>query len=267
MQIEECFQVLEVPVTASPDEVRKSYRVLVNVWHPDRFAGNETLRVEAERKLARINEAFRTLEAAGFPQARSQEAASVTVASTETVNTEPIAPPVRRTIWVTSVIVLSVLFWLALADKSAGERLFASVFAGFIAGSAFSTALFHIVWSLKSRPRTWIVMTGTLVVSVALLLDKDPSLAPVLFVLGFLGALLLVFVLFYVRSRPTQSEQTRIWNRLVMFGFLVMLGAAGLFMFLSRPALAIAVSWLYWFGWTWISWLVAGRLALRNANV
>jgi hypothetical protein len=110
-------------------------------------------------------------------------------------------------------------------------------------------------------------MIGALVVSVALLLDRDPSLGPILFVLGFLGTLLLVFVLFYIRSRPTQSEQTRIWNRLVMLGFLVMLGAAGLFLFLSRPALAIAVSWLYWFGWTWISWLIAGRLALRKASV
>jgi DnaJ-class molecular chaperone len=66
MQIEECYQILETPATASPDEIRKSYRTLVNVWHPDRFVGNEPLRMGAQRKLARINEAFGVLEAAGL---------------------------------------------------------------------------------------------------------------------------------------------------------------------------------------------------------
>jgi hypothetical protein len=38
----------------------------LNVWHPDRFVGNEPLRMGAQQKLARINEAFGVLEAAGL---------------------------------------------------------------------------------------------------------------------------------------------------------------------------------------------------------
>lgn len=79
MQIEECFRILDVSPTASSDEIRKAYRTLVNVWHPDRFAGNEALRAEAGRKLTSINEAFSTLEAAGFPQGSLRQQASTEV--------------------------------------------------------------------------------------------------------------------------------------------------------------------------------------------
>lgn len=126
--------------------------------------------------------------------------------------------------------------------------------------------VFHVVWSVKARPRTWVILIGASAIVTAWLLDKDPSLGSVLLVVGFLGALLLVFVLFYARSRPSQSLRARIWNRLVGFGFLVMLGVAATLAFLSLPTMAILVSWLYWFGWTWISWLIAGRLALRRAK-
>lgn len=173
MQIDECFRILDVPPTASADEIRKSYRTLVNVWHPDRFVRNETLRAEAERKLALINQAFSTLEAAGFPQGRVQQAAATPVISNDGATTKPVSRPVQTTIWATSVVVWIFFFWFALKDKTLTERLFASVFAGLIAGSALSTMVFHIVWSVKARPRTWIIMIGTSAVVVAWLLDRD----------------------------------------------------------------------------------------------
>lgn len=166
MQIDECFRILDVPASASPDEIRNSYRTLVNVWHPDRFLGNEALRAEAERKLTLINQAFSTLEAAGFPQGDVQQAAAIPVASSDGGPAGPISRPVQTTIWGTSVVVLSFLFWLGLKDKPLTERLLTGVFAGFIAGSALSTMLFHVVWSVKTRPRTWIIMLGTSAVTV-----------------------------------------------------------------------------------------------------
>jgi len=64
----ELYRVLELTPGASPDEVRAAWRDLVQVWHPDRFQGNERLRARAEARLKQINEAYekiRELEAAG----------------------------------------------------------------------------------------------------------------------------------------------------------------------------------------------------------
>jgi hypothetical protein len=265
MQIEECFRTLDVSPTSSGDEIRKAYRTLVSVWHPDRFVGNPSLRTEAERKLASINEAFDTLEAAGFPHSNLGHQ-SAQAASDSTLPSEPISRQVQRTIWGTSVVVLAFLFWLASEDKSLVERAVGTAFAALVAGSAFSTMVFHLVWSVKARPRTWVISIGASAIVAAWLLDKDPSLTPVVLLVGSLGGLLSIFLLFYARSRPTQSLQTQIWNRLVGFGFAVMLFVAAILVFFSLPTWAIAVSCLYWFGWTWLSWMIAGRLALHQAR-
>ena len=265
MEFDECFGVLEVPPTASADEVRKSYRTLVSVWHPDRFTGNQALRAEAERKLKAINEAFETLEAAGFPQAQ----AAPRVRPDDHIEAgaaEPISRGVQHTLRLTTIAVLALVFWLGLSGKSLPERAFGSIFAAFLLGSAFSQMVLHVVWSFKARPQTWIVLLGASAAMTVGLSDRDPSLGPVLGVVGFLGGLLLVFILFYVRTRPSQSLRTRIWNRLVGFGFVAMLVVAGISLIFSLPVLAIAVSWIYWFGWTWISWLIAGRLAVQHSN-
>ncbi|MFN8388742.1 MAG: DnaJ domain-containing protein [Bdellovibrionota bacterium] len=55
------LDVLELPQGASWDEVTKAYRDLIKVWHPDRFAHDETLRLRAEDKSKRLNEAVRQL--------------------------------------------------------------------------------------------------------------------------------------------------------------------------------------------------------------
>jgi len=50
--------VLNVPVTATPEEIRAAYRDLARRWHPDRFmAGPE--RDWANEKMAAINAAYR----------------------------------------------------------------------------------------------------------------------------------------------------------------------------------------------------------------
>lgn len=47
------YQVLEVPVTASKEEIRAAYRRLAKLYHPDKNAGN----ADAEEKFKLINEA------------------------------------------------------------------------------------------------------------------------------------------------------------------------------------------------------------------
>ncbi len=58
--------VLGVAPTASAEEIRTAYRLLVNVWHPDRFARDLALQERVEDKLKVINEAYGGLKATGF---------------------------------------------------------------------------------------------------------------------------------------------------------------------------------------------------------
>ena len=56
--LEQCFGVLGLKTGASQEEVTQAYRDLVNVWHPDRFAGNQRLQKKAEDRLKEINGAY-----------------------------------------------------------------------------------------------------------------------------------------------------------------------------------------------------------------
>jgi tetratricopeptide (TPR) repeat protein len=74
--LEECYRLLEVPHGASAEEIRKAYRLLVNVWHPDRFEHSSELRAAAQQKLQAINLAYERireapLAAGGGPPAES----------------------------------------------------------------------------------------------------------------------------------------------------------------------------------------------------
>jgi curved DNA-binding protein CbpA len=46
---------------ATQTEIKDAYRTLAKVWHPDRFPGDEDLRVKAEEKLKEINSAYQLL--------------------------------------------------------------------------------------------------------------------------------------------------------------------------------------------------------------
>jgi hypothetical protein len=55
------YQILELDRNASLPDVRKKYRILIKVWHPDRFANDPSVRMEAEDKLKQINAAYEVL--------------------------------------------------------------------------------------------------------------------------------------------------------------------------------------------------------------
>jgi len=63
--LRECYRVLEVEPGASLDDVKRSYRELVKVWHPDRFGHDPKLREKAVEKLKQINLAWERISAAG----------------------------------------------------------------------------------------------------------------------------------------------------------------------------------------------------------
>ena len=62
MDIEKCFEILELDRSASPDEIKQAYKDTVNVWHPDRFSSNPRLQQKAEEKLKEVNIAYDTLK-------------------------------------------------------------------------------------------------------------------------------------------------------------------------------------------------------------
>jgi hypothetical protein len=62
MDINRCFEILELDRGASRDEVKQAYKDLVNIWHPDRFSSNLPLRQKAEKKLKEINQAYERVE-------------------------------------------------------------------------------------------------------------------------------------------------------------------------------------------------------------
>jgi GUN4-like/DnaJ domain len=56
------YQVLEIEVGASQDDIKQAYKELAMVWHPDRFSDNLKLQKRAEEKLKRINAAYEFLK-------------------------------------------------------------------------------------------------------------------------------------------------------------------------------------------------------------
>ena len=58
MDIRRCYDILDVPLEASAEDINRHHRDLVNIWHPDRFLGNPRLQEKAEQKLSEINAAY-----------------------------------------------------------------------------------------------------------------------------------------------------------------------------------------------------------------
>jgi hypothetical protein len=69
VKLREAYAELEVDLGASREVVNQARKILLRVWHPDRHQSDAKLKAAAERKTARINEAYALIEEAGFPVA------------------------------------------------------------------------------------------------------------------------------------------------------------------------------------------------------
>jgi DnaJ domain len=58
----EALAIFELNDRCTPEQVRATYRELVKVWHPDRFANDAGLRAKADRRLQDINRAYAVLQ-------------------------------------------------------------------------------------------------------------------------------------------------------------------------------------------------------------
>ena len=59
--INRCYEILEIEPGASLEEIKRAYRDLAFVWHPDRFAHNDRLQQKAQQRLTEINQAYEEL--------------------------------------------------------------------------------------------------------------------------------------------------------------------------------------------------------------
>lgn len=76
------YKTLEVSRSTSLEEIAESYRVLVKVWHPDRFAHDPVLQARAQEKLKELNEAYEQLKRLhNTPATRPSPASSTPVYS------------------------------------------------------------------------------------------------------------------------------------------------------------------------------------------
>ena len=64
MNLDEALRVLELSMPLNGADLKKSYREALLVWHPDRFAGNDSLTAKANEHTRSINEAYRLLSRA-----------------------------------------------------------------------------------------------------------------------------------------------------------------------------------------------------------
>jgi len=56
---ERCCEILEIAPGTPMPEIERSFRELIKVWHPDRFADNPTLQLRASQKTSELTRSFR----------------------------------------------------------------------------------------------------------------------------------------------------------------------------------------------------------------
>lgn len=69
---EDYLRVLKLPPSATSGDVKRAYRQLVKVWHPDRFSNDPDLQARATAELASINEAYEALKTLAIPPSPTQ---------------------------------------------------------------------------------------------------------------------------------------------------------------------------------------------------
>ena len=65
MTLNQCLDILEIPRDASAvtyEEAREAYRLLVQVWHPDKYCQKEKLHALATEKMKEIVAAWSQVE-------------------------------------------------------------------------------------------------------------------------------------------------------------------------------------------------------------
>ena len=60
--IAQYYAVLSIDSAASPETVKKAYRNLAKIWHPDRYVHDSRLKAQAEIEIKKINQAYTAIK-------------------------------------------------------------------------------------------------------------------------------------------------------------------------------------------------------------
>lgn len=101
-EIPKPHQILGLNPGASPEEVKQAYRDLVKVWHPDRFAHDDRLRLLAQDKLKEINGAYELIRAQTFEDSIAPEP----TAAAETGSAPEASKTVGKSSWLRVALIL-----------------------------------------------------------------------------------------------------------------------------------------------------------------
>ncbi len=61
MDLKNCYKILEIQPTASPEEIKQAYRDMIGIWHPDRYVQTPRLYEKATEKLKELNIAYKEI--------------------------------------------------------------------------------------------------------------------------------------------------------------------------------------------------------------
>jgi hypothetical protein len=61
-ELKRCFEILEVSPDATYDEAKAAYRLMVQVWHPDKYSNNDKVHAKATSKFKELNNAWSDAE-------------------------------------------------------------------------------------------------------------------------------------------------------------------------------------------------------------
>ena len=70
--LEDDLRTLELEPGATAHDIKKAWRDMTKVWHPDRFGSDPELRKKADDKLKAINEAYERLKTEPSPSSRTR---------------------------------------------------------------------------------------------------------------------------------------------------------------------------------------------------
>jgi len=136
--IRDCFRILDLEPGASFEDVKRSYRELVRVWHPDRFRSDPKLQAKAEEKLKQINLAYERLCKEAAAEGSHKAAATKTKAATnpapertrpedEATHVPPVKDPsstnepenvhLTRWIWMAAAVVALLIIAVTHSEK------------------------------------------------------------------------------------------------------------------------------------------------------
>ena len=61
-EILQCYALLGIKHNATPEQVKKAYRNMAKVWHPDRYTNDSALKAKAEVEIKKIDRAYATIK-------------------------------------------------------------------------------------------------------------------------------------------------------------------------------------------------------------